>query len=837
MKRGVPFLLLFLMMGAFAFAGHEEATVPRPWDGYWWPYQQGEMINGYRSHPSPIEKLDKRFDLNGAAELWEKTYHYQPDGPNWAGHCNGWAAASISEEEPLKKVSTQGLTFYVGDLKALWTEVYQSSTGTIYGIRDGLGMDPLIFHTELQAYLRDNQLPILMDDDGGVQVWTYPIFRYVMDWTDDGNIRHVTTVVYGANDAVYPDTIDKSTLSWTYTYDLTMEAGVPVSGEWTGDSMSSQPDFMWYPEGPAPANPYVTHSRVEEIANSSYSTEVDDSLEENDVITDAKPVEGPIIGRTLDDDWFQFNLEPLEDVQLNVCCNSNQPMISKLYDSDGNFLESMSGSGTERTKEFKPEMFFARYLKLEYRINDSYLENYQIDFTKNSFVSIIPHTLAEGYWTNFVYAGFWPVTENDEVRTESQFLPIGIFDRESFPLTAVPLTISGPSFQEVDLNNGSSFPDWVKLNSLTDEYPVYSFYLSQGEGSMSFMKAEAPATELVLSHIPPEVGYWWYGMVLVNPNQFNKSVVAYTLYGTDGSILGSGIFALAPYEKRVGVFSEFFQNVNQQDVAYIRLKAPRGIVAAALYGTLNHRELSYVSATSESQWFGPASIYRPEGQSSFFIPYNPLKYGDGDDGWDGVVLVSPDDNFPYSLLELEWKMDDNTTVMSELTIYKHEKWVGEIKDLAPAGVDLKHLVRIGVNVRSGPVTGFYMTGSHSKGTLVSFPFLKYFESADELFPVVQRDGLETIAVYYNQKPYARNELPIYAYDVNGQQVGTNKWVNLNAFELKMINLKDIFTPQELAVITSIELYADSFVVPYVIYEDPGEVHCAIVPPTLTHGSP
>ena len=834
MKRTVFLLFTVLILRGFSFAGTESAEVPRPWDGYWWPYQQGELVNGYRSHPSAIEKFDARFNLNGAAVLWEKTYHYQPDGVSWAGHCNGWAAASVSEQEPLEKVNSGSYTFYVGDVKGLWTEAYQGSNGEIYGVRDGLGMDPLVFHIELQAYLRDNHLPILMDADGGEQVWTYPIFKYVMNWTDDGNIRHVTTVVYGANDAVNPDTISSNTLSWTYTYDLTMETGLPVSGEWTGDSINNQPDFMWYPNGPSPANPYVTHLRVEKIANSSYSAEIDDSLEENDNFSEAKSVKGPVIGRILDDDWFHFNIEPFEDIQLNVCCNSNQPMISKLYDSDGSYLESMPGSGTERTKDFQPVDFFTRYLKLEYLINDSYLENYQIDFSRKSFISVIPHTLPEGFWTNFVYAAFWPVTANEEVRTESQFMPIGVLKGESFPLTAVPITISGFSFQEVDLNNGSSFPDWVKLNSLTDEYPVYSFYLSQGEGSMSFMKAEAPATELILPHIPSQVIYWWYGIVMVNPNQFDESVVEYTLYGMDGSNLEAGSFSFAPYEKKVGVFSDFFKNVDQQDVAYIRLKAPRGIVAAALYGTLNHRELSYVPAVPESKWFGPKSVNRPDDRSSFFIPYNLLAYGES--GWNGVVFAVPDDSSPYSILNLEWKMDDNSSITSELTIHEHQKWVGEIKDLAPPDVDLTHLVRIGVTVRGGPVTGFYMEGDHDKGTLISFPFLTYFDTVDELFPFIQRDGLETIPVYYNQKPYALTGLPVYAYDVNGLQVGTTKRVDLNAFELKKLDLKSLFTPQELSTITSVELSTNKFVVPYVIYEDPDEVYCAIVPPTLTHGA-
>jgi len=842
-------VLLVLILHPFAFAGHEEVMLAKPWNGYWWPMVEGALINGkgYRGYPSTLNKYDARFVLGGKTTTWELAHHFNPDGPAWHGHCNGWAAASVSEVEPTATVNDEGYTFYIGDLKGLWTMYYQAATGTVYLGSGGESMDPLTFQTVLQEYLRDNGIPLLMDSDPTEEVWTWPIYSYTMDWTDDGDIRHVILNVWTSTDGVSPDDVNSNYESFDYTYDLTLSGGEPVSGEWTGDSVADHPAFCWYPEevvaGKSSVNPYIEYDKVALLAQGEYNNTVDDENEPNDAFNEAVLLTGGFIGRILNDDWYGFNIEPEEKFTLRLYCNSrtsgpsNHAFETELYDESGTYLEDMGYLiYPYPLKTFTGTEFISEFLKITPNANYFYDENYQFGVEMQSHTSVISHTIPEDdYWDNFVMAGFWPVTEDKVIRTESEYRVVGVSEGTGFALDTGPVSIIGPSFRDVPLSGGSSIPEWIKLNSMTDEYPVYSFYLSEGEGSMSFMKAEAPDTELVLSHVPPEVAYWWYGMVLVNPSRFYPAAVAATLYGNDGDELAVVEIDLNPYEKKVGLFDSFFPGVSQEDVSYIRFKSNEPITASALYGTLNHRELSYVPALGRTGWITQASIeHAGQAEQSFFIPYNPLNYGE--DGWNGAVFVAPDDDAVSVVLNFKWLMDDNTSVTSSLWIGKHQKWVGVIEDLVPEGVDLTHLARIGVTVQSGPITGFYMSGDHNKGTLVSFPFLRYFEAADELFPVVQRDGLETVAVLYNQKPYARNELPIVAYDVNGLQVGTTKRVNLNAFELKKTNLKDIFTPEELATITSIELYTGSFVVPYVIYEDPDEVYCEIIPPTLTHGT-
>ncbi len=844
------FFVLLVLSSFVVFAGHEEVTLTKPWNGYWWPMYEGMLATGkgYRDHPSTTEKYDARFNLNDQTTLWELLHHHKPDGAAWNGHCNGWSAAAVSELEPVETVNSNGYTFYVGDLKGLWTMYYQGATGTIYRGPNNGSLDPLTFQVELQTNLRDNGIPLLMDSDPTEEVWTWPIYSYTMDWTDDGNIRHVTLTVLTSTDGVMPDDVNSNYKTFNYTYDLTISSGLPVSGVWTGDSVTYHPDFCWYPEevvsGNPYGNPYVTRDNVLELVSAGYNTSEDDSAEPNDSFSDAVSLFGGFIGRILDDDWYIFSMEPEQSFTMYLYCNSRlsnsstHPFEAELYDDAGNFLEDM-GYTIYRypLKTFTGTDFSRLFLKVSPEPNNFYSENYQFGIEVFGHTSVIAHTIPDdSYWDNFVVAGFWPVTEDNSVRSDSEFRVVGVRDGESFPLDTATETITGPSFREISLVPPAKkeSPQWIKLNSVTDDYPVYSFYLSGGEGSMSFMKAEEPGTELILSHVPEEVNYWWYGLVLVNPSRFFPAYVTATLYGGEGTALSTVSMDLNPYEKKIGLFEDFFPGISQADVSYICFKSNKPVTVSALYGTLNHKELSYVSAVDKEKWVSVAPASQVGDELSFFIPYNLLDYGN--EGWNGVVFVAPDDDAVSATLNFKWIMDDNTSVTSSLWIGKHHKWVGVLDDLAPAGVDLSRLARIGVTVRSGPVTGFYMTGDHSKGTLVSFPFLKYFQTADELFPVIQRDGLDTIAVFYNQKSYAVNELPIFAYDVNGQQVGSTKRVNLAAFELKKVNLKDIFTSEERSKITSIELYTDSFVVPYVIYEDPNEVYCEIVPPTLANGT-
>lgn len=67
-----------------------------PWRGYWWP-QRGQTIAG------PLKKYDlfmkARSGKSPDSARYERNHHGWT-GEVWEGHCNGWAAAAILNEEP-----------------------------------------------------------------------------------------------------------------------------------------------------------------------------------------------------------------------------------------------------------------------------------------------------------------------------------------------------------------------------------------------------------------------------------------------------------------------------------------------------------------------------------------------------------------------------------------------------------------------------------------------------------------------------------------------------------------------------------------------------------------
>ena len=817
--------LLVLIVALPVISGTETVEVAHPWSGHWWPMQLGENIKGYedRGYPSVFDKFDALYQLERQAYDWEEANHYKPNGASWEGHCNGWAVASISEVEPTTAVNLSGLTFFVGDQKALWTEYYQGARGTVYGDRE-IGIDPLTFHVQLQAYLRDNDLPILMEEDPSDEVWNYPIYRYNMVWVEDGNTWHVTTTITCAwNTGLHPDDVGTIPRSFTYTYDLETDGGVPVSGTWTGDSVDDHPDILWYPDDVVLSNPYVTYDRVEAIADASYNTTIDDAAEDNDDWEEAAWLQDRFIPRSLDDDWYRIPLEPLElltvDVYGNHRLNQNYP-ICKLYDGTGTFLEQLPQPATPEgpvEKIFEADGLGEQLLKVEYRINNAFRDNYQFHVSVDSGETIIPHTIDHFYWTHFIEVGFRPVTVEEETRWTSSFLPIGILDGEAWPMMDIPEVMSGTTFRELDFEGELPYPEWIKLNSLEDQYRTFSFYLSEGDGSMSFLEHLDPARQFMLAHVPDELNYWWYGLVLLNPSRFQEVDVTCTLYGQDGSIVGEETIPLNPYEKLVGVFEDIFPSYSQDVVSHMSFEAPYSFVASALYGTRNHRELSYVPGDSEYILPGTTEV----------VPIDPLGYQA--DGWTGFVFVNTADEAGYILLR--WILRDGTDPVVRIDLEPHEKWVGVAEECMPEGTEVTDAVRVELTASGVPVSAFSLTGSHGKGTLVSYPFQPLFDGFDEIYPYVTRDGLETIPVLCNLKNLVASQVAMIAYDAVGNQVGDVAIISVPAWQRQVLNMADYFTVGELASVRAIRLSRDRYMLSaFVIVQDPDEIFCEILPP-------
>jgi len=147
-------------------AGVDKGTVQTiPFAGQWWSFAGGKLSKGLvgsddftwnsgtksydpaagiaDNDASALLKYDrwhqKKYGTDSgsaAAELNDDTlnHHVDPDeatqyqqqGVNfgWWGHCNGWAASSLSEKEPHAPITSNGIRFDVSDLKGMLAEVY-----------------------------------------------------------------------------------------------------------------------------------------------------------------------------------------------------------------------------------------------------------------------------------------------------------------------------------------------------------------------------------------------------------------------------------------------------------------------------------------------------------------------------------------------------------------------------------------------------------------------------------------------------------------------------------------------------------------------------------------
>jgi hypothetical protein len=278
------FALFFLLAGQAPLAGAvDEGVADRtPWSGYWWSLQDAALAFGYQGHPAPFEKYDWYADGDWPswATNWEADEgngHYQPNGESWFGHCNGWSAAAVRENEP-GALTAGGIPFDVGDLKGILSEAHYQDNADFEGERygDGYGSEDIddLYPDHLwlicMEYIRDNGLAIVMDLDEDYQVWNYPVYQYYVDYSpaNDGYDGYWCDMrIWAADDAVSPDFEGTQDVIKDYSFYVRIVGGEIVSGSgyWYGDAQWDHPDFAWYPTLQQSANPYIEYSVVTEI--------------------------------------------------------------------------------------------------------------------------------------------------------------------------------------------------------------------------------------------------------------------------------------------------------------------------------------------------------------------------------------------------------------------------------------------------------------------------------------------------------------------------------------------------------------------------------------------
>jgi hypothetical protein len=229
-----------------------------PYAGYIYPDKQGGC-------ESVLWKYDRAFGTNAVG--WERhdiAIHMerkQSGGffgggrvqtPDWAGHCNGWTAASIRHAEPQKSVNRNGVTFTPADIKGLLAELYVYSGVEMLGGENNATINPGMLHVIVTNWISLGKHPVGMDNAAGKEIWNYPIYAYAFDGIQRGRnrveVRCNIAYVYML-DQEYHRAPKKHYQIFSLHYDLDLNNdGEIIGGNYYGDS--KRVDIAWVPLKP-----------------------------------------------------------------------------------------------------------------------------------------------------------------------------------------------------------------------------------------------------------------------------------------------------------------------------------------------------------------------------------------------------------------------------------------------------------------------------------------------------------------------------------------------------------------------------------------------------------
>jgi hypothetical protein len=216
--------------------------------------------------------------------------------PTWFGVCHAWAPVSMVEDEPMKAVTINDVTFEPMDIKALITQIYDTAKiGTIFtGQRCNLqnpqtdqngrfvnqecrDVTPEFFHLVLTNLIGRFDRSFIADVSADYQVWNHPAKGYEINLQEkisreDAMKRffpaaNSTSYIFNQNakDLLHVQTINSyitesnentSGLAYRYTttryFDYLLELDAQdniIGGEWVDYSKLNHPDFIYIPVG------------------------------------------------------------------------------------------------------------------------------------------------------------------------------------------------------------------------------------------------------------------------------------------------------------------------------------------------------------------------------------------------------------------------------------------------------------------------------------------------------------------------------------------------------------------------------------------------------------
>jgi hypothetical protein len=163
----------------------------RPWAGHIYPDYAGGCYVPLRKYD---EALHPRDYLASRYERYDQSIRY---APHWAGHCNGWTAASIRHAEPRNNVTRNGVVIKPSDIKGMLAKLYVHNAYQPLTGDDTAQINAGIFHVTLCNWIGKNKHPIGMDKALGWEIWNYPIYAYKATWAKRGENQAEVRLNFG----------------------------------------------------------------------------------------------------------------------------------------------------------------------------------------------------------------------------------------------------------------------------------------------------------------------------------------------------------------------------------------------------------------------------------------------------------------------------------------------------------------------------------------------------------------------------------------------------------------------------------------------------------------
>jgi hypothetical protein len=306
----------------------------KPWSGDWWPRgTAGLAFKNTGGGLSPFEKFDSivydNFGRVAGATAWEADPAYQHNaapagGENWAGHCNGLAAAAILSKQPVRSVNVplqkgrvvkltwpsakqcsfglfrdgqfdykfyqaSSLTLTVDDMKGWLAEIYMNCETQQVGAGQGIlgtrynsqnidvnseafkDIHPQNYHYLLETFIKQKGQSFVAEVDPHSPVNNHPVYAYDCQMTPAQGYTRCRTKVYMTDYAPRSNYVGTTTMTRSYDYALiTDNYGRISGGQWLGNSAMQHPDFVWIPIGDRAAtgnyeNPCLSATFVSQV--------------------------------------------------------------------------------------------------------------------------------------------------------------------------------------------------------------------------------------------------------------------------------------------------------------------------------------------------------------------------------------------------------------------------------------------------------------------------------------------------------------------------------------------------------------------------------------------